>query len=204
MLKILLFDDEISKLKTPLLVIPVFEDQELLPETLKFLEPDIIPGISKIKESTHFNAKEEDYRAVYTSNDNLPMLVLLGAGKIDKWDMERARKFFGQSVKISNKYHVQECSVYWDSNLPLPKASDVFFTEGAAAVMMASHEFKEFKTNDEANDSPSLQEVRIAYLNAPANMIAFLEEGLKVGSSVNFARKLADLPGNILNLTKIF
>ncbi|KPJ96563.1 MAG: hypothetical protein AMJ53_00290 [Gammaproteobacteria bacterium SG8_11] len=202
MLKILVYDDEISKLKTPLLVVPVFEDQELLPETLKFLEPDIVPSISQIKESSHFSAKEEDHRAVFTSNANLPMLVLLGAGKIDKWDMERARKFFGQSAKISSKYQVEECSVYWDSNLPLPKANEVFFTEVAASVMMASHEFKEFKTNDETNSSPSLKELRIVYLNAPANMNAFLEEGLKVGDSVNFARKLADLPGNILTPTK--
>lgn len=202
MLKILLFDDEITKLKTPLLVIPSFEDHELLPEPLRFLESDINPAISTIKESSHFNAKEEGYLPVFTGNNNLPMLVLLGAGKIDRWDMERARKFFGQAVKISKKYQLEECSIYWDSNLPLPKANDVFFTEIAASIIMANHEFREFKTNDEVNGSPFLKEVRIVYLNAPANMNAFLEEGLKVGNSVNFARKLADLPGNILTPTK--
>jgi leucyl aminopeptidase len=200
--KILLFDDEISKLKTPLLVIPSFENQELLPETLRFLEPDINPAISGIKESSHFSAKEKEYLAIFTGNASLPMLVLLGAGKIDRWDMERARKFFGQAIKISKKYQLEECSVYWDSNLPLPKANDVFFTEVAASIIMANHEFKELKTNDEAERSPSLKEVRIVYLNAPANMNAFLEEGQKVGNSVNFARKLADLPGNILTPTK--
>ena len=203
MLSILVYDDEISKLKTPMLVVPVFEDQEFLPETLKFLEADINPPISKIKEVSNFKAKEEECRSVFTNNENLPLLVLLGAGKIDKWDIERARKLFGQAVKFANKHKIQEFSVYWDNNLPLPKANEVFFTEIAASILMANRSFKEFKTNEnEQNDTRPLKEVKIAYLNAPANINAFLEEGIKVGNSVNFARRLADLPGNILTPAK--
>jgi leucyl aminopeptidase len=203
MLNVIVYDDEISKLESRLMVVPVFRDQELLPEKLKFLEPDIIPTISRIKEISNFDAKEENYRSVFTSNENLPQLILLGAGKIDKWDMERARKFFGQAVRIAQKHQVEEFTVYWDSNLPLPKANEVFFNEIAAALTMANHKLREFQTNDIGeNNSPELKEVRIAYLDAPANMSAFLEEGSRVGDGVNFARRLADLPGNILTPAK--
>ena len=108
MLSILVYDNEVSKLKTPMLVVPVFEDQELLPESLKFIEPDITPPISKIKEVSNFNAREEECRSVFTNNQNLPLLVLLGAGKIDKWDIERARKFFGQAVKFAAKHKTED------------------------------------------------------------------------------------------------
>lgn len=203
MLNILVYDDEISKLKSLLFVVPVFEEQTPLPEMLQFLEPDIIPAMSKIQEISNFEAKEEDYRVIFTSNENLPLLVLLGAGKIEKWDMERARKFFGQAVKIAQKHKVKEFSVYWDGNLPLPKANEVFFNEIAASITMACHKLKEFQTNDaEQGDSVEIESVKIAYLGAPPNMNAFLEEGLRVGASVNFARRLADLPGNILTPTK--
>jgi leucyl aminopeptidase len=79
----------------------------------------------------------------------------------------------------------------------------VFFTEIAASVIMANHTLKEFKTNDdEQNGIPSLKEVKIAYLNGPSEINTFLEEGIQVGNSVNFARRLADLPGNILTPEK--
>lgn len=198
MLNIHVYDDEISKLKSPLLVVPVFEDKELLPETLKFLEPDIIPAVMRIKEISNFAAKEEDYRTVFTRNENLPLLILLGAGKIDKWEMERARKFFGQAVKVAQKYRAEEFAVYWDSNLPLPKANEVFFNEIAAAIFMANHRLREFQSNDQQSEWSELKKVKIAYLNAPANLNAFLEDGMRVGSAVNFARRLAELPGNVL------
>lgn len=201
-MNIIVFDNEFSKLDTAMLVIPVFEDQETLPEELQFLDENLQPQSSKIIESSNFKGKLEDYRTAFTRRENLPLLILLGAGKVTKWTMESARKFFGRAIKIAAKLNVEEFSIYWNAEYPLPKGNEVFFSEIANAMCMAMHKTSDYQTHSETgNDTIDIKEVKIAYMDAPANLSAFLEEGVKIGEAVNLARRLADLPGNILTPT---
>jgi len=204
MLKVSVFDNEFLKLETPLFIIPVFKDRLLLPDELQFLEEAIQPGSEKIIKDSNFDGELEKYRTIYTISDKLPLLIMLGAGNIAKWQMENARKFFGKAIRLAQDFKVNDLAIYWNSEFPVPKRNDIFFTEAVIAMQMAIHNSKEYQLQKEETEQiTEIETVKIAFHNSPPNFNVFLDEGLKIGKAVNFSRRLADLPGNILTPTKL-
>jgi leucyl aminopeptidase len=204
MLKVSVFDNEFSKLETPLFIIPVFKDQLVLSNELQFLEEAIQPGIGKIIKDSNFDAELENYRTIYALSDKLPLLILLGSGNIAKWQMENARKFFGKAVRLAQDFKVKDFAIYWNSEFPVPKRNDIFFCEAVIAMQMAMHNSKEYQfQSKDSEQNIIIENIKIAFYNSPPNFNAFLDEGLQTGKAVNYSRRLADLPGNILTPTKL-
>ncbi|RMG61595.1 MAG: leucyl aminopeptidase [Calditrichaeota bacterium] len=198
MFKIRIFSDDLSRLKTPLLFVPVFQDQLALPESLRFLEAALEPGLETAMDRASFQGKLEETLILFPRTDQIPVLVLLGAGKVVEWDIEHARRWFGATVKVAQERRQPEFSVFWEKGLPLPKDSEIFFTESAAAMVMATYRMKEFQRNRQEEDGVEITHVNLVWPDAPAELERYLSEGLTLGRTVNHVRHLADLPPNVL------
>ena len=198
MFDISIFSDDLQRLKTPLLFVPVFEDQPELPESLKFLESSVEPSLATVMARSNFRGKLEECLIVFPRKEEIPVLALLGAGKVVEWDIEHARRWFGATVKEAQARGRAEFSVFWEKSLPLPKESEIFFTEIAAALVMATYRMKEFQHPHQNANGVEITHVDLVWPDAPANLERYLSEGLALGRTVNHVRRLADLPPNVL------
>ncbi len=191
---------QLESCKCDLLILPVFEEQPLFRETPARFLNHLLPEAEKLLTVSHFSPRVEAVRILPTGNNSVPLIAVLGCGKIDEWDMEKARRVFGKIYGIAKEVHCNSPTFYWDATFPLPKDPEIFFPEVISAVHTAAFQIKDFKQHptEKENEDFQLTSLTINYPDAPQELEALVERGMKLGEAVNFARRLGELPGNIL------
>ncbi len=190
----------LTSLKTDLLIIPVFDETPRFHAPIQALFKQLLPNAEQLLEQSQFSPKLERYRLLPTGQKSIPLVAFLGCGKVDDWDIEKARMGFGKIFQIAKEVKVPSPTLYWDAEYPLPKEARIFFPEVASALVTAAFQVKEFKKQqeeDEANDF-QLTGLTLQFTDAPDDLPQLLEEGVRLGNAINFARYLGELPGNIL------
>ncbi|RMG61487.1 MAG: leucyl aminopeptidase family protein, partial [Calditrichaeota bacterium] len=192
------FRGDLSEWKAPVLFIPVFQDEKRLPTRIAEMLAQHNVDLAGLMDASHFTAKLEEYRLYPVPVPNFPFLVLIGAGKISDWDMETARRLFGRVVKVAELLRMDQPAVYWDNELPIPKESAIFFPEVVAAMGTAAYRITEFKTEGEKEEEFHLSLAVLLYPGAGDELMQWVEEGNRLAACVNYARWLAEMPGNVL------
>ncbi|NOX36381.1 MAG: leucyl aminopeptidase [Calditrichaeota bacterium] len=188
----------LQQLKTGVMFIPVLQDELKIPEPIEaFLNARKL-FIREWLQASHFSGKLENYRLLPTGRSEFPFLVCLGMGKLNDWDMEAARRYFGKVIHIARELKMDCPSVYWDDQLPRPKEDSIFFPEIVASMGMAAFRVTEFQTEREDDNDFELTSVQLVYPDAPDELDAFITEGQRIATAVNFARRLGEMPGNVL------
>ena len=187
----------LSKLKCDLLIIPVFDETPRIRESIARELQSQVPNLETALQASHFEPKLEHYRVIPTTSGELPLVAVLGCGKVDEWDIEKARCVFGKIVAIARELKIDSPVFHWDVSYPLPKEAAIFFPEVISAISTAAFQVKEFKKENEDN-SFQLTQVILNYPEAPGEIAQYIDEGIKLGNAINFARYLGELPGNVL------
>ncbi len=196
-----LYTSDFDQLQTPLLIIPVFSDDRKLPDGLSFLEPEIFPPLNELFTREKFDAKLNRKRFVHTRHPGYPLIVLLGAGKINEWDLEKARQWWGTTVGIARELELERFAIYWDESFPTPGDFSLFLPEMVAALHTAEYRVKDFLTEQEELP-PEILEVFLLFPGASDGMEDLIRTGEHLGTSVNLARRLAEYPSNLMTPQK--
>ena len=125
-----------------------------------------------------------------------PSLLLAGMGDSEKIETESFRQMAGTLLKEMEKHSVSsatvDLSVVPVSNLPLSSLVTAL-TEG---FYLAHYHFNELKTVKK--NKSAIKNIFFTGLKADQNLKKALSSAQIVADSVNFARRLADMPSNLM------
>ncbi len=200
-MKIRLINRDFEQEKVDLIAVPVFADDKKFPERINFLAHQMTPDPEKVLGRPDFECKLNQYRIVYTTSEEFPVVAFVGAGKINEWNLEKSRQLWGTVLKISHELKILNPGIYWDDDLPISGTISSFLPEMVAALKTAEYRVREFISQKE-DMPPQVQEVTIFFPNADESKKKFIEIGEKLGDSVNIARRLAESPANQLTPEK--
>lgn len=152
-----------------------------------FADDNIPENLAKF--ATHL--KYEDDVVLQTDHEGHPLL-LIHCGDKNQYTTEKAGKIVKNIIKLLNKNHITTAL------LNLPKVADCtieqFVTHLIASAAAANYQFLEFKTIQ--RNEHSLESLRFYLANAKHTEAA-IKNGIAIGSGMELARNLANLPGNI-------
>lgn len=187
-----------AKPDTPLLALPVFQDEALAADAAA-VDEALAGAVSRVRESGDFRARPDESLLLYPAAGGPERVLLVGLGKREALDMERVRRAVGTGVRQAEKVGATAVAFATDAvvgNGGLP-ARDVGRAAAEGAVL-AAWDYRELKTVEE-EDAPRTR-VESLTLAISADADAFRDgaaEGRIVAESENLARELAARPGNI-------
>ncbi len=182
---------------TPLLVVPVLSDRKDFPAALDFLAEQLAPTPQQVFRSEDFTAKKGEKRLLYAAEGGIPRVVLMGVGKKEELNLETVREFFGACYKTAREYRVPEVSIYWEEAL-VPEGKWLeFLVEAVSALEVPALKLEEWKTPGE-DEPPAVEQAHLLLPDAPGSAKEWLEQAEKVAEGVNLARRMANLPSNLL------
>lgn len=181
----------LDQVKTEVLVLPVFEKESQ------------DQGISEVKAFLKTNpdfGKTGENQLVFSGNQQI---LLLGAGKADKFNFEKLQNFVGSAVKCLLK-------LAKSASIALPQVDSVSPEKQAEAAAIgleiASHDpAADYKSDYKA---PKLTSVEVIAPSDSPKIQAGFKRGLIIAEAILMIKKLGDMPANemtptyFLNATK--
>lgn len=190
----------ISGKSTPLdcLIIPVFEDKPIDATTknLPVFQDGSFDHIQTLKD---FEAKRLEVSLLYTKDPNAPRVLFVGLGKYAGFTIRAWKHALGAAVIAAQGKKAARIGCV----IPFPAVQQFgakkLGIETVCAIEMASYAFDEMKSDQKARVKP-IERVSYIGLNArhARQFVVGVEEGARIGASVNFTRRLGNTPPTIM------
>jgi len=183
--------------KTRGLALAFFEDDLEKNALFKRLDAKLDGELKKALKDKEFEAK--DGQALFLPTlGRLPArkLFAAGLGKEKEFDLDKARKFFGNAATAFKTSACPEFAVV----LPESKKFSVFELSRALSesVLLADYEFDKYKTEKDEKEKKSALKKTIVFVKSNASKV---REGIELGKIIaeatNTARSLANEPANV-------
>lgn len=185
-MKVSAYKDDIKKFKGESVAVFLFEED---PKPLGRLSKGLANRVRKVLEKENFKGKEGEVLKVPTVGLSVDFVYLVGLGKKEKVDEDTYRRASANLIKRLKRDKVKEVCIV------IPKRGEVGYelskaiTEG---IILGSYTFDKYKTKKE--EEFEVKEVKI--YNGDEKGI---ETGRIFAEAQNYARNLANEPGNVIN-----
>jgi leucyl aminopeptidase len=184
-----------ATLETDALVTYVFEDTDPIQGTLAEIDQSASGLLRKLSTSAEFTGKPLEMTLIHApAGLKAIRLLLVGAGKRDKFDVATLRKIAGAALRYLKSRSVKRPAFLVREN-DLTEDSAQAIAEGAITANFETDKYKSDKKNDK-----SIESVAIAGYSDKDKSAA--EKGLNRGRTIaeaqNFARDLVNEPANKL------
>src|ERR1700730_16065689 len=184
-----------ATLETDALVSCVFEDTDPIQGTLVEIDTFAKGLLRKLATSAEFSGKPLEMTLIHApAGLKATRLLLVGAGKRDKFDVAMLRKIAGAALRYLKSRSVKRLGSL-DRENDLNEASAEAIAEGALTADFETDKYKSDKKNDKSVDT-----VLVAGYSDKDKAAA--EKGLARGKAIadaqNFARDLVNEPSNKL------
>jgi len=184
-----------ATLETDALVSYVFEDTDPIQGTLAEIDKSANGLLKKLSTSAEFTGKPLEMTLIHApAGLKATRLLLVGAGKRDKFDVATLRKIAGAALRYLKSRSVKRLAFLVREN-DLNEESAQAIVEGAITANFETDKYKSDKKNDK-----SIETIAIAGYSDKAKAAA--EKGLNRGRIIaeaqNFARDLVNAPSNLL------
>ncbi len=197
-MKIKLMKEDIVKVKSESLIIPLFEEKLKRPKFLKIIDLKLNNEISKIIKRKYFKCKlQEIYLLPTYGKIGAENVILVGLGKEKEFVQQYIFQLIGTIGQYLKKVNFKNTILpLYDLSLPfLSKKEQVRIF--AQEFVSANYSFDKYKSEKEDSNFKE-----IIFLNDSRQEIAMLKKeinsGLIIGEASNFARELSNLPSNEL------
>ena len=187
--------DRIADASSACLVIPVFEDSPIA-DDLAQLDKKLSGTVSRALDLGDFSAAVGTSAAL-VGDQKIKRMLLIGCGKADDFDNGKQKKFAETVGRVLAAGKAQEATVCLE-RLGLDAKELAGLVEAVATeIVYASYVYT--RTLSKPKNLPKLTKVYIAAGSAiSANKTkAAISSGMAIGSGINFARELGNLPANI-------
>ena len=178
---------------TDALIVPVFEGEKPNAGDLKEADALLNGLLAKVLKSGEFEAKLNKTMLLHTNGDRV---LLVGAGKRDEQDVDRASQAAGTAVRALPSVCRSATFVLRGS---LPAAQQAQAVSQGAGIALFKPDF--YKTD---RKEPKLESLEVLAAKGDAKAVeAGLEDGETLAEATNFARRLADEPSNLMTPTHL-
>ncbi|MFS4459088.1 leucyl aminopeptidase [Bdellovibrio sp. HCB2-146] len=126
-------------------------------------------------------------------------VIVVGLGKENAIDHESVRQSMASAYEAIKALNVKEAAIHFDGVATGKKDAVEFARATAEGLTLTAYVFDELKS-DKKDGKKSELNVHVV-TKAAAGIKAAFNEGLVLGSVVNFSRRLGDMPGNLMTPT---
>ncbi len=182
-----------EKVKTDLLVMPLFSDEKNLPAEAKKIDAASGGAIKKISSGKDFTAETGATFAIVEPKGLVAKrLLLVGLGKREKFDADALRSAASAAAGVAKKLGLREITFV---GLKLKGITPELFGKALAeGVVVGTYAYDKHKTDKKK--SVALGTIRVATAEAKAVKTGGAE-GVITGRCVNMARELVTDPANL-------
>lgn len=194
-----LMNKDIDSLTCPALV--VFSKASAQKEKLaKVTHSEINKKLAAVIEEKTITGKHQEAVSFREFNyAGFRHLIVVGLGKETEIDHESVRQSAASALEALKSLNIKEAALHFDGITSGKKDAAEFIKAIAEGLMLTSYVFDELKSkkSDKKQDEEMTVHVVSKLGNDKAVKAAF-NEGVILGSVVNFSRRLGDLPGNLM------
>jgi leucyl aminopeptidase len=188
----------LSAVKTPALVIGLFEKAGALTPGVAALDEAVGGKICAVVGSGDFSGKSEETSLLYVDAAGGPeRICLVGLGKRERFSSERLKTAAAAAARYLKRLGVDAIALPYDlatgSDIPAPAASQEVFL-GAA---LGAYSFSTLKKVDKKKEAID----RITIYGDPSSMGDGPANGRIIADSVYLARDLSNTPANLMTPT---
>lgn len=183
------------------LVVNVFEGEKATESTLASLDQKLQGALGRLADLGELDGKP--YRTILVPTAGLiaaPRLLLVGSGKRSDFDHNRARNVSGAAIRSLLKRPVSTVAIWVRGRSDGQNLAEAV----ANGAVLATFDPGEYKTKRE---EPTATISSLTILESSVQRASAAEFGAKrgamIGEAANFARHLANAPGNILTPEKL-
>ncbi len=183
------------------LVVNVFEDEKVSESTLASLDQKLQGAISRLADLGELDGKLFHTTLLPTGGQTYaPRLLLVGSGKRVDFGSNRARDVAGTAIRALLKRPVATVAIWMRGAADGGDLAEAVVT----GAILGTFDPGEYKTKRE---EPLTRLTSLTVLESSVQRTSAAEEGAKrgqvIGEAVNFARHLANAPGNVLTPEKL-
>ena len=159
-------------------------------EPLKVLGDDISPVVLEMAMRVVFSAKADTFLALNAPGERVRSVYLAGLGKKEKVSLDSWRRAMAVAVKQAGKDRCRKMLA-----VPGEAAEPAVSTTLAEGALLGEYRFEKYKSKDDPSEVPTLLEE----LHIQGGQKEAIEKGLVIARAQNYARDLANEPGNVIN-----
>lgn len=153
--------------------------------------------IRRLRELKDFSGKAEEWAVLYPAGGKPKRLFLSGLGEVKKFGLEQVRRAVGRGIKKAQERKARTLAIHLDSFVVPGWEISEIAQAAALAATLAAYRFREFKHAEDGEESR--EPIRINFFSENPRVISHaVQVGEIIGEAANFARTLADRPGNVL------
>jgi leucyl aminopeptidase len=187
-MKIRLFDGDVSGFGGDAAAILVYEED--LDKIGAVVGKDLAAAVSSRMEKTEFKAKKDSLLAVPVYGKGLSVVYLAGLGSRENAEPDALRRAAAGAMKQAVQDRCRRLAIAGVSGFDYKEAACA--VEGA---LLGGYRFLKYKTDSQKQELPP--EVEELFVAGPDERP--LEKGRIAGEAQNYARDLANEPGNVIN-----
>ena len=174
------------------LILPFFKDN-LDIERFDFLSDSTADQVKKVLDSQDFEAEKMSSSLVYTSEDSLSRVYLLGVGDKEDFNIRNWKNSIGSAIKNLQEKELSDISVCLPKKLLQEFSARKASQETVAAIETANYAFDKYK--DEEDKTKPIESVTFVdefKTKQKENIVKGALEGQKVSIGVNLTRDLGN------------
>jgi len=190
-----------ANVKTPALVLALFEDQAELTGVAARIDRQTGGLLDAFMKSGDFEAKPSQLAVLYTGGV-IPAerLALVGLGKKGELNLEKIRSAFSKVMQHLRGLNIKEAAVATDGAI-LPDRKEKYVSAMAEGALLGQYQYVKYKTVDRSQIRDMKQMEMIC---RPEDVVLFRDEVRKakiIANAVCFARDLVSAPANEMTPT---
>jgi leucyl aminopeptidase len=197
--------DEAAAVRTPLLVLQHFQDDDEPMGAAAVVDEGLDGLLARLMSRGDFTGRPEEALVVYPEDPGFAAdrVLLIGVGRRADYSMQGLRKAVGKAVREAERMRVDEMAVALGHIERKSEQMGAHFAargavEGAA---LAAWDYRELRTEISQDDEPTVRLSSMAIIATSEEEAEEMRSGADVGRIVadgeNLARELATKPGNI-------
>ena len=203
-MEIIIKEGSISSVQADTLIVNLFEGENQLCRTTKFLDQALSGAISELITNGDISGKIGEIGVIYPRGV-IPArrIVIVGMGKAEKLDLETIRRSSATAIKKARDLKSRDIAVHLLSE----GAENLDVKESAQAMIegmsLGLYQFKSFKLKVE--EKTSVESITLVEGNSQRSIA--IEEGVRIAEAVAdgviLARNLVNLPPNMATPSKL-
>jgi leucyl aminopeptidase len=157
--------------------------------------------IDKIVKGKEFGAEEDAYQLLHgSSKTNSKRIDLVGLGDPKDIDIEAIRRASARAVKAALRMKLEKITFAFPKNLMKLGLSDELIAQAIVeGALLANYRFDKYQTGKDKKKYAGIEEVAIITEGSPSEGVhRGVQAAHIICDAVNFARDLANAPGNEL------
>jgi leucyl aminopeptidase len=189
-----------AQVRTPLLVLPGFEDGTQLTDSAAELDAMYAGALSRVLARGDFSGRKDEFLLLHApdADAGTERVLLVGLGKRAEYGPERLRRAVGTAIRQAERLRIGEPAfALWHESAGLD--ADATASIAAEAAVVAAWDYRDLKTVVDPARAPLLTGIQfVARDDAEAERLdRAAQRGRIIGRAVNLARSLAVRPGNV-------